>query len=109
VTGPNYLQVTVQATVGAFPTANKTQLPQAIVAALNAFLDPLTGGPDKTGWPFGRDVYRTEIMSAIAGVPGVDRVESLGLLADGCGPMCGNLCLKPSWLVTPGAHQIVVA
>ena len=109
VTGPDYLEVTVQATVGAFPTANKTQLQQAIVAALNAFLDPLTGGPDKTGWPFGRDVYRTEIMSAIAQVPGVDRVESLGLLADGCGPMCGNLCLKPSWLVTPGSHRILVA
>ena len=109
VTGPDYLEVTVQATVGAFPTAGKAQLQQAIVAELNAFLDPLTGGPDKTGWPFGRDIYRTEIMQTIAQVPGVDRVESLSLLANGCGPMCGNLCLKPSWLVTPGAHRIEVA
>ena len=94
---------------GAFPTASKTQLRQAILDALNAFLDPLTGGPDGTGWPLGRDVYRTEIMQAIDRTPGVDHVESLALLADGCGPMCGNLCLKPWWLVTPGAHQIEVS
>jgi len=108
IAGPDYLEVTVQTTVRAFPTASKTQLRQAIVDALNRFLDPLLGGPGYDGWPFGRDVYRTEIMQVISQTPGVDYVETLALLADGCGPMCGNLCLKPSWLVTPGAHRIEV-
>jgi predicted phage baseplate assembly protein len=108
IAAPDYLEVTVQARVRAFSTAGKAQVRQAIVDALNRFLDPLRGGPDYGGWPFGRDVYRTEIMQVIDQTPGVDYVETMALLADGCGPMCGNLCLKPSWLVTPGAHRIEV-
>jgi predicted phage baseplate assembly protein len=108
VTGPSYLEVTVQAQVRAHAGASKTQVRQAVVDALNAFLDPLRGGPDKTGWPFGRDVYRSEILQTIDGTEDVDRVESLTLFADGCGPLCGNICLRPVWLVTPGAHRIEV-
>jgi hypothetical protein len=78
-----------------FPGASKTQAQQAVIDALNAFLDPLTGGPDGTGWPFGRDVYRSEVMRAIARTPDVDRVESMALYADGCCPNCGNICLRP--------------
>ena len=108
VTGPSYLEVKVQARVRVYPGASKTQVRQAVLTALNAFLDALTGGPDGNGWPFGRDVYRSEVMQTINGTPDVDRVETLALFADGCGPYCGNICLRPEWLVTPGAHEIEV-
>jgi predicted phage baseplate assembly protein len=106
--GPTYLTVAVQATVQSLTGSNKTNLQQAIVAALNNFLDPLVGGPDATGWPFGRDVYRSEIMSVIGKVAGVDYIVSLSLLANGRQPQCGNVCLGPTWLVQAGAHQITV-
>jgi len=48
----------VQASVQSLTGTNKSNLQQAIITALNTFLDPLVGGPDGTGWPFGRDVYR---------------------------------------------------
>jgi predicted phage baseplate assembly protein len=108
VIGPSYLEVKVQARVRMYPGASKTQVLQAVIASLNAFLDPLSGGPDGTGWPFGRDIYRSEILQTIDRTSGVDRVESMSLFADGCGPNCGNICLRPEWLVTPGAHQIEV-
>jgi Baseplate J-like protein len=108
VVGPTYLEVAIQATVQSMTGANKTTLQQAIVAALNNFLDPLVGGPDGTGWPFGRDVYRAEIMKVIDAVPGVNYITSLSLLADGGQPQCGNVCLGPTWLVEAGAHQITV-
>jgi hypothetical protein len=47
-------------------------------------------------------------MRTMAEVTNVDRVETLALFADGCGPLCGNICLRPVWLVTPGAHRIAV-
>jgi predicted phage baseplate assembly protein len=109
VVGPTYLDVVVQASVQSDTGTNKNNLQQAIVAAINAFIDPLVGGPDGTGWPFGRDVYRSEIMKVIDSVPGVDYIATLALIAD-CGqPQCGNVCLGPTWLVAAGAHQITVA
>lgn len=108
VTGPVYLEVAVQATVLAYPRQNTAKIRDAIAAALNRLFDPLTGGPQGTGWPFGRDVYRTEVLQTIVKIPGVDHVVSMNLLPAGCPPQCGNICLKPTWLVTPGKHAIEV-
>ncbi len=105
---PTYLDVAVQATVQSAAGSNRTSLQQEIVTALNSFLDPLIGGPSGTGWPFGRDVYRSEIMKVIDGVPGVDYVASLALLADGGQAQCGNVCVGPITLVAAGTHQITV-
>ena len=40
---------------------------------------------------------------------GVDHVLSLELIAEGCEPTCGNVCLLPTWLVDAGPHNIEVA
>lgn len=108
VVAPTYLDLSVQAEVQALPGINKTALQTAVVAALNKFLDPLEGGPDNTGWPFGRDVYRSEIMRVIDEVPGVDYVASLALTGEDGQPQCGNVCLRPTWLVAAGKHQITI-
>jgi hypothetical protein len=108
VVGPTYLEVSVQATLQSMTGTNKASLQQAIVTALNDFLNPLTGGPDKTGWPFGRNVFRAEIMKVIDAVKGVDYITSLTLVADGGQPQCGNVCLGPTWLVQAGSHQITI-
>jgi hypothetical protein len=79
-----------------------------VSAALAAYLDPLSGGPAGRGWPFGRDVYRAEILQVIDGVAGVDHVLSLELFADDDEGQCGNLCVGPATLVASGAHAIVV-
>jgi hypothetical protein len=77
----------------------------AVAAALDAFLDPLAGGPGGDGWPLGRDVVRAEVLQVIDGVAGVDHVIELDLLIAG-GPTCGNVCLEPLALVAPGVHAI---
>jgi hypothetical protein len=77
-----------------------------VVAALNAFLNPLRGGPAGRGWPFGRDVYRSEILEVIDKTSGVDHVEDLELVGGSSDPQCGNLCVGPLMLVTPGKHEI---
>lgn len=108
VVGPTYIHVAVQATVQSKTGTNKANLQQAIVTALNNFLDPLIGGPDGAGWPFGRDVYRAEIMKVINAVSGVDHVVSMDLIGENCQPQCGNVCLAPTWLVAAGAHTITI-
>jgi predicted phage baseplate assembly protein len=108
VVGPTYLEVTVRARVRGLTGINKIDLQQKIVAALNEFLHPLHGGPERKGWPFGRDVYRAEILQVIDEVAGVDHVLSLELIAAGCEPQCGNVCLAPTWLAAAGPHEIEV-
>lgn len=108
VVAPSYLEVSVSATVKAHEGMSMASLQRRIVEALNDFINPLTGGPDRTGWPFGRDVYRSEVMQVIDEVVGVDYVISLDLIAEGCEPQCGNVCLAPTWLATSGEHTIKV-
>lgn len=108
VVGPDYVEVSVRARVKAFPGVAKTGLQQKILTALNKFLHPLTGGPDATGWPMGRDVYRSEVMQLIDQVVGVDNLIKLELVRDGCDPQCGNICLGPTSLVVAGNHVVEV-
>jgi predicted phage baseplate assembly protein len=48
-------------------------------AALYAFLNPYTGGPDQGGWPFGRDLYLSEVYGLIQRLPSVEYVEGVRL------------------------------
>jgi hypothetical protein len=66
------------------------------------------GPPSAPGWPFGRDVYRSEVLQVIDGVAGVDNVESVALVGDGSPAQCGNLCVGPTVLVVSGPHEIEV-
>ena len=108
VVGPTYLEVTVRAKVRAYPGKNAAALQQKIIAALNHFFHPLEGGPDGSGWPFGRDVYRSEVLQVIDETPGVDHVLSLELIPQGGEPQCSNICLGSTGLVAAGQHEIAV-
>lgn len=108
VAGPQYLEVRVQAKVHLLAGANVTRVQTQMIDALNKFLDPLMGGPQGLGWPFGRDVYRSEILQVLDGVQGVDHVLDLQLIPGQGEAQCGNLCVNPMGLVTPGMHKIEV-
>lgn len=109
VTGPEYVEVGVIAEVKAFTGQSKIAIANAVEAALREFLDPLRGGPDRDGWPLGRDVYISEVVEVMVAVPGVDHVLNLKLVVPGCEPQCGNLCLGPLALTVSGKHQIKVS
>ncbi len=108
VVGPTYLEISVQAKVQANRGVSKADLQQRVIQTLNDFLDPLHGGPNRTGWPFGRDVYRSEVLQALDETVGVDHVLSLELIAGGGNPQCGNICLGPTGLVAASEHHIEV-
>ncbi len=44
------------------------------ISALEKFFDPMEGGADGFGWPFGRSVYVSEIYRILARLPGVQYV-----------------------------------
>jgi hypothetical protein len=83
VTGPDYLPVDVDATVSPVDPAAAGAVEQDVRAALESFLHPLHGGPERQGWAPGRGVYLSDVAATIERVPGVDYVSELALLAGG--------------------------
>lgn len=108
ITEPTYLEVAVKVKVKSCTGVNRINLQQMIMERLSQFLHPLKGGPDGSGWPLGRDVYRSEIMQIIDETAGVDHVVSLQLIADEGEPQCRNVCIEPCGLVDTGIHNVEV-
>jgi len=108
ITGPSYIEVTITAQIQARIGADAAGVQSRIINALNQWLDPRVGGPLGYGWPFGRSVYRAEVLQVIGNVSGVDHVLKLSLQSDQSTPQCGDLLLCAWSLVTPGSHQIQV-
>ena len=108
VTGPQYHAAAVRARIRAVRGANPVSVRVAVERALDAFFDPLSGGPDRQGWPFGRNIYRSEVLQVMDETPDVDHVLDLELIDEDGQVSCGNLCLRPLELVDAQPHQIEV-
>ena len=80
VTGPDYVAVEVDASIVPRDASEAGAVELRVRAALEAFLHPLTGGPDQRGWRLGRDVFISDVASVIEAVEGVDYVQELALL-----------------------------
>lgn len=78
---PNYLRVDVDIDVVVRSIGDAKDTEIQVLDRLKEFLHPLKGGPDKKGWEFGRDVYKTEIYEAIEGIDLVDYVHDISLKA----------------------------
>ncbi|HEY5835594.1 putative baseplate assembly protein [Streptomyces sp.] len=110
---PFYRGVTVVAALQSTASAAPARVQQAALTALHRHLNPLTGGADGTGWPFGRAVQSGEIFAVLQRVPGVELVETVRLFpADPGsrrrGDATDRIDLPPGALVFSYDHQVRV-
>lgn len=72
---PEYIGVAVQTEVGLESAYDNSPAQQEILCnlriALYRYLNPLIGGPEGKGWPFGRPVYPSDIVALLQQTPGV--------------------------------------
>lgn len=88
VVGPRYVVVRVQVTVVLTPdtpVAQEEAVGAQLEDALTKFMHPLRGGPEGKGWPFGRNVYVSEIYDILDRQRGVDYVKRTEVSAQGGG------------------------
>ena len=85
---PYYQGITVVATLVARPRTSSEELQREAVLALNRYYSPLTGGPDGTGWPFGRPVQAGEVYAVLQRLPGTELVDEAVLF--GADPVTGK-------------------
>ena len=81
-------------------------------AALTTFFHPLKGGEDGAGWPFGGEIFYSEVMRTILQVPGAARVLNNNLtiyLDDAKMPTCQDVPVCEGDLLYSGDHQIRVS
>jgi hypothetical protein len=102
--GPEWVRVT--ATVDIVPVSFEAvdALLREVRTALQRFLHPLTGGPDGSGWDFGRRPHRSDLFALLESIAGVDYVRHLAVQEEPPAPEWPD-----RFLVFSGDHVITVA
>jgi len=115
VAPPRYYGLTVVADVHARERYDANEIHDDVLRALYGLLDPLTGGPDGTGWPFGRSVQSHEVHAALSRIPGVDMAQEVSVTLFPADADSGRrespvqrLDLPPTGLVFSYEHQVRV-
>lgn len=111
---PRYRWLTVTARLRGRPRVDRHHLEGVVLEALYRYYNPVTGGPDHNGWPFGRTVIPGEVYGLLQTLPGIDLIETIELFeAD---PRTGqrapdpvsHLTLEPNELVFSYRHKVMV-
>jgi predicted phage baseplate assembly protein len=114
VVGPVYRKVKVEVELIVDNGSDLGTVQNAALAALNTFFSPLLGGDDKTGWPFGGEIYYSDVYRVILDTPGVERIQDnqlLILLDDQMQQFCRDVAINPGELLynDPLGHQVSVS
>ncbi len=114
VVGPVYRKITIQVQLVVSSSYDLAAVKNAVVANLATFFDPLEGGKDGTGWPFGGEVFYSDVYRVIIGTPGVQRIQDnqlLILLDDQMQQFCRDVPINPGELLynDPNGHQVDVS
>jgi hypothetical protein len=113
VTGPDYIGISIDATVTIQPRGDPVLTRQRIIDALDTFLAPIARKRDQKAWEFGRSVFKSEVYEVIEGVDGVDCVIDLSLSASGRAGAFeynnGNVIIRNLGLVYLDRYSITVS
>jgi len=108
VAPPAYQAIAVTATVVTSPGSSPDAIATAVSDAVDAYLDPLVGGSDGMGWPFGGSLIPTNLYAIIVAVDGVLGVTSLAIAVDGRDrPIDAPVAVPPDGLLYGAGHLII--
>lgn len=109
---PEYIWVSVALEISATPNADPERVRVDVEQRLHRLLNPVMGGPEGVGWPFGRDLYPSDIYASLQGVAGVEYIESMSLrLAPPEGEpkdVSGGVSVPVHGLVASAEHKVNV-
>ncbi len=114
-TTPYFQGASVAALIGVLPGRPPEVVRNRCIEALFRFIDPLVGGPDGTGWPFGTDLNAAAATQLLADVDGVERVDDVLLYQVDVrnqnrryGPAQDVLRLTDRALFMSARHEVIV-
>lgn len=80
VVKPRYVEMSVEVRIVRRSSGSSDRIKRDIQANLWRFLNPLVGGRDAKGWPFGRAVFKVDLYHVIENVDGVDFVDMVRIV-----------------------------
>lgn len=112
VRGPSYVEVSVDTVLMARRDTRISDLEVRTTDALDAFLHPLTGGPEDDGWEFGTVPCLSDFFALLEGIKGVDHVDDLAVTVTGSEAEVTltegqpTPAVAPDALVFSGVHEV---
>ncbi|MEG4854340.1 baseplate J/gp47 family protein [Microcoleus sp. B5-D4] len=79
VVAPDYVPVTISATLFLEEGARVADVRSRVQESIHTFFHPFKGGADGTGWPFGRNIYVSEVYELLDDISGVNYIEIVKL------------------------------
>lgn len=107
VTGPEYHEIDVEMTLASKEAADPGVVATAAQRAVETFLHPLQGGPERRGWDPGSSVHLSDVATVLERVDGVDYVRALTLLLQGV-PQGERVSLSATETVVAGEIRVLL-
>jgi predicted phage baseplate assembly protein len=79
IASPEYIPVAVAVQVRAKKHSVHEQIAADVERRLYQYLNPICGGADGDGWPFGRSLSLPEVYTALQGINRVDYIEDVSI------------------------------
>ena len=113
ISSPQYIPVAVAARIRAKAGSDSRQVTSEVEGKLYHYINPVCGGTDGGGWPFGRSLTLSDAYAAIQGVPNVEYVEEISLFPIEASTgerleATTSISIPPNSLLCSHEHGIVV-
>lgn len=110
---PHYVAVAIYAVIYVQPGVDQAAMQATAEQALYRFIHPTVGGPEASGWPFGRALFASDIFGLLSHI---DRVEYVGTVQfatmgadDTMQPVTSDAVRPPALaLLCSGPHRVSV-
>lgn len=104
---PRYRRVRARVGFVSDRAADVGRIVRSIADALNSYLDPLKGGDNGEGWPFGDALVFTSLIGWLLKVADVRAIPRLQLIVNGVTqPACTDVPLRRDELFWPEGHEV---
>ncbi|MCS6914132.1 MAG: putative baseplate assembly protein [Myxococcales bacterium] len=94
VTKPSYVDLSIKVTLIRRTVGQSERLRTEVEQRLRRYLHPLVGGKDGKGWPFGRPIFRSDLVHVVEDIPGVEAIDSIAIYDEDRRIMVDSVRLK---------------
>ncbi len=113
IISPEYVPVAVTARIRVKAGSDSKQVAADVERRLYRYINPVHGGSDGDGWPFGRSLSLPEIYAAVQGTANVDYIEEVKLFPVDASTgehqeATTKISIPVSSLICSHKHEIVV-
>jgi predicted phage baseplate assembly protein len=110
---PQYMWVSVDVSVSVTPDTDPERAEAEVERMLYRYLNPIVGGPTEDGWPFGRDLYPSDIYRCLQSIRGIEFIESMDLYLGAPGgegkQVDGHVTVPEHGLIASAEHSVKIS